>query len=112
VKRLILPLALLLALGAGPSLAKTKADTAGDPQCSGVVVPYAGQGWCVDESMGPVQGVVTQVTLKGSGVELRGIYFVNDDGGWHAGGTFIESGADADLKDAKIGDELKLVVSQ
>lgn len=112
MKRLILPLALLLALGAGPAIAKTKADAVGDSQCSGVAVPYAGQAWCIDPALGPVQGVVTQVTLKAGATELRGLYFVNDDGGWHAGGTFIETGTDADLKDAKIGDELKFVVSQ
>lgn len=110
MKRLILPLALLLALGTAPAFGKT--TTAGDSQCDGVAVPYAGQAWCIDPALGPVQGVVTQVTLKAGGVELRGLYFVNDDGGWHAGGTFIETGADADLKDAKIGDELKMVVAQ
>lgn len=110
MKRLILPLALLLALGTGPSLAKTKADAAGDSQCDGVVVPYSGQSWCIDPALGPLQGVVTKRTLTATGAVTEGIYFVNDAGGWHAGGTFIDAGSDPDLKDADLSTELKLVV--
>jgi hypothetical protein len=57
-----------------------------------------------------VQGVVTEKRITTDGLELRGIVFIHDEGGWRAAGTFVESEPDAKLRDANVRAELRFVV--
>jgi hypothetical protein len=111
-------LAILLSLPGGamaqsvaPRAASTATATATADCADCVVVDYGGQKWQIDPALGPVQAVVTQRVINPDGVVLRGLVFIHDDGGWRAAGTFEDDAPSAELKDANVYTELKLVAA-
>jgi hypothetical protein len=108
MKKTLLTAALAVALAGGVAQAQTPA--AEKPAENLPVVSYAGGDWQIDPKLGAVQGVVTEKRITTDGLELRGIVFIHDEGGWRAAGTFVESEPDAKLRDANVRAELRFVV--